>query len=406
MESTVAQVRSLAGEADEAGRANIRRALLPVLSDLESPKETLMGLYNNHLQIATVRLAIDLGLFRSLSQSKTALQASQLTKQSGASLQVLERILRYLASNNLIIEVGQGEFKANKSTRLLANNVAEDFIYHAFETCGPAIQAYPSFFAETNYQEITSNTKTPFQKAFNTDLTNFAWLAQHPKEFDVMQRVMTTLKSSDWTIGFTHFEAEARTINNFPRGSNRPFLVDVGGGHGHQCIQLLNKFPNLSGWLVLQDLPQAVDKLPSIDGVDVVAHDFFQPQEVKGKYIHTTYFAPYPSSPTDLFQGAKFYYLRRILHDYPDAQCVQILKILAAGMASDSQLLIDEMVLPETNVPWQAAMADLSLMALLGGKERSKKQWEVLAEMSGLRVVKIHAYDTSTTFSVVVMGLE
>jgi demethylsterigmatocystin 6-O-methyltransferase len=74
-------------------------------------------------------------------------------------------------------------------------------------------------------------------------------------------------------------------------------------------------------------------------------------------------------------------------------------------MATDSRILIDEMVLPETNVPWQATLADLSLMALLGGKERSKEQWGALAELSGLRVVEIHSYDTLTCFSVIVMGL-
>jgi demethylsterigmatocystin 6-O-methyltransferase len=111
-----------------------------------------------------------------------------------------------------------------------------------------------------------------------------------------MQQTMTTLKSSDWTVGFNRFEAEVRTIAGLPEESNSPFLVDVGGGHGHQCIQLRNKYPNLSGRLVLQDLPQAVDKLPSIDGVEVMALDFFQAQVVKG---NTTSYVPYPSSPSD-----------------------------------------------------------------------------------------------------------
>jgi demethylsterigmatocystin 6-O-methyltransferase len=59
--------------------------------------------------------------------------------------------------------------------------------------------------------------------------------------------------------------------------------VDVGGGHGHQCIQLGKKYPALSGRLVLQDLPAAVDKLPLIEGVKVQAHDFFVEQPVTGQ---------------------------------------------------------------------------------------------------------------------------
>jgi hypothetical protein len=44
----------------------------------------------------------------------------------------IERIVRYLASNDLIIEASQGGFKANKSTHLLASGAAEAFVYHAY----------------------------------------------------------------------------------------------------------------------------------------------------------------------------------------------------------------------------------------------------------------------------------
>ncbi|KAE8421867.1 O-methyltransferase-domain-containing protein [Aspergillus pseudocaelatus] len=384
MESIIAQARFLAGEADGAGRAKIRDALRQFLLELETPKDLLMGIFNNHLQIGAVRLGIESGLFRSFSQSEIPLQVDQVAEKTGASPQLFECILRYLASNGFIIEADHGKFKANKATHTLASQMAEAFIYHAFDNCGPAIQGFPSFFAETRYQEITTNTNTPFQKAFHTDLTCFAWLAQRPERFNALQHVMTALESTDWAVGFSRFEKEACAIIRRPQDSRRSFLVDVGGGHGHQCIQLIQKYPNLSGWLILQDLPQAVDQLPKIDGVETMAYDIFQTQVVK---------------------GAKFYYLRRILHAYPDSQGIQILRNLRTAMAHDSQILIDEMVLSETNVPWQATLADLSLMVSMGGKERSKKQWEMLAEQSDLRVAEFHTYDNSDNFSVIVMEL-
>lgn len=43
--------------------------------------------------------------------------------------------------------------------------------------------------------------------------------------------------------------------------------------------------------------------------------------------------------------GAKFYYLRRILHDWPDAEFLTILANLKEAMQSDSKVLIDEGVL-------------------------------------------------------------
>ncbi|KAE8152671.1 S-adenosyl-L-methionine-dependent methyltransferase [Aspergillus avenaceus] len=381
MEALIAQLQSLAGESDEAGRIDIQNALRQLLSEIASPKDIRMGLFNSHLQIATVRLATEAGIFQTLSQSKEALTFSQIAEKSTASPELFERILRYLASNNMVTETGPGTYKANETSHALADPSAKAFAEYAFDQAGPIIQAYPSFFAETKYQDITQDNNTPFQKAFNTKLNNFAWLAEHPEHFAALQKMMSALGSSDWTAGFNSFDRATKAVTGSRQGSERPFFVDVGGGYGHQCIQLRNKYPNLAGWLVLQDLPRAVEDLPKIDGVESISHDFFQAQPVP---------------------GARFYYLRRILHDWLDAQCIQILNNLAAAMTSGSQILVDEMVVPETKVPWQVTVADLILMNSLGGKERTKAQWEALAEQAGLRVVEIHGYDPTTYFSVIV----
>lgn len=148
------------------------------------------------------------------------------------------------------------------------------------------MQAMPDFFAENNYQDVTVNTNTPFQKAHNTKLTILEWLVQNPKQFGNLQKIMTALQGSEWTEGFELFDDEARKISSkdssTPQASEKPFFVDVGGGHGHQCIELGKKYPNLLGYLVLQDLPEAVNNLAPIDGVKAETYDFFQPQPIIG----------------------------------------------------------------------------------------------------------------------------
>lgn len=99
-----------------------------------------------------------------------------------------------------------------------------------------------------------------------------------------MQQLMTALQSSDWIEGFDLLDNAVRCVSSpKPEQSEKPFFVDVGGGHGHQCVQLRNKYPNLQGHLVLQDLPRAVDQLPPIDGVKIMAQDFFEKQGIEGK---------------------------------------------------------------------------------------------------------------------------
>ena len=58
-----------------------------------------------------------------------------------------------------------------------------------------------------------------------------------------------------------------------------------------------------------------------------------------------------------------------------------------------SKLLLDEMVLPDTNVPPKGALLDLSMMALETGAERTSEQWHQLLGSVGLRIERIWSTD-------------
>lgn len=93
------------------------------------------------------------------------------------------------------------------------------------------------------------------------------------------------------------------------------------------------------------------------------------------------------------------------MHDWPDAECLQILTSLAAALASDgtSRILLDEVVLPDANAPWQAAMADISMGVLFGAKERTRSQWDALVARSGLKLTGMRTYSVSACHSIIVL---
>lgn len=93
--------------------------------------------------------------------------------------------------------------------------------------------------------------------------------------------------------------------------------------------------------------------------------------------------------------------MRNILHDYPDDKCLVILKNLITAMSKDSMILIDEMVLPNSNVHWQATRIDLTLMASLASVERTKAQWQALLDQAGLEIVNIYTYTLSLQDSII-----
>ena len=81
--------------------------------------------------------------------------------------------------------------------------------------------------------------------------------------------------------------------------SDRPFLVDIGGGAGHDTEKINRVMPQLPAKaLVLQDLPEVVKDLKLDVKIDVQPHSFFNAQPVHGIYLPfaTSFFRARPLS--------------------------------------------------------------------------------------------------------------
>lgn len=160
---------------------------------------------------------------------------------------------------------------------------------------------------------------------------------------------------------------------------DRVLLVDIGGGKGHD-LQAFKKRTNPTGRLVLQDLPGVIQdiKEPLPDGVEAVSYSMFDAQPVR---------------------GAKAYYMRTVLHDWPDKQALEVLQRVWEAMADDSVLLINENTVPETGVPRFNTSVDLIMMNMFSSLERTDKQWLSLLERAGFKVVKVWRSDDQGTGS-------
>ena len=94
--------------------------------------------------------------------------------------------------------------------------------------------------------------------------------------------------------------------------------------------------------------------------------------------------------------------MRNIMHDYPDAKCKELLRLTMDAMGKDSVILIDDMILPNQGIHWQAAQLDMAMMASVAAMERSEKQWYALLDSAGLKVVTIYRYTEELSDSVIV----
>jgi len=90
-------------------------------------------------------------------------------------------------------------------------------------------------------------------------------------------------------------------------------LVDVGGNTGLDTVRFHQAWSKLPGKRIVQDLPATIDTLDrdQLKPIEVMGHNFFTEQPVK---------------------GAGAYYLKMVLHDWPDKQAKEILSNLEAAL--------------------------------------------------------------------------
>lgn len=88
-----------------------------------------------------------------------------------------------------------------------------------------------------------------------------------------------------WTDhGF--YPVEERLGKDLREEKDAVLLVDVAGGLGHDLEDFRAGYPHLRGRLVLQELPVVTQEVVQInERIEVMAHDFFKPQPIKGKSI-------------------------------------------------------------------------------------------------------------------------
>jgi hypothetical protein len=174
---------------------------------------------------------------------------------------------------------------------------------------------------------------------------------------------------SQKATGVPWFETYPVTENLIVKSPSDTLLVDIGGGLGHDLIALKDRFPDLPGKLILQELAVVINDVKDLPiGIEAMAHDFFKPQQVK---------------------NAKAYYLRHVLHDWPDKQAVLILESIRGAMGPESILLIDENVLLEVGVPLFSAQTDMNMMLAFSSLERTEVQYRELLKRSGFRIVRV-----------------
>ncbi|PCH41144.1 S-adenosyl-L-methionine-dependent methyltransferase [Wolfiporia cocos MD-104 SS10] len=294
------------------------------------------------------------------------MSAALISEKTGINDQKLTRVLRTLSSVHVFKEVRNGYFANNRTSDALARDhyLSDWLLLHGLEYYTAADQLLPLLFDKVK-TNATSDRITAWQDAMGAGLRN-------------------------WTRGMIGGgRAIASGIHSdYPwEALGSSTIVDVGGGAGGTSLDLAGRFPNLR--FVVEDLPSTIQQAQAVWTREYP--EALQRGRVKLQPI----------------KGAEVYFMRAILHDWPDDQCVTILSHLRAAMGPDSIILVaDQVVNTTVGSPLLKAappplplnygiaryfgnMHDLTMMAINNGMERTPEMSDTIAKRAGLKVTKI-----------------
>jgi hypothetical protein len=154
-------------------------------------------------------------------------------------------------------------------------------------------------------------------------------------------------------------------------------VADLGGAGGGLLAAILSA--NLQARGILVDRKEAIDNgAPQLAAAGLAARSTL----VAGDLLE--------SVP----RGADAYVLSSVLHGYGDDDARRILQNCRTAMAPESRLVVIEVVLPAKvehpdPVIERLFLADLNMLAVTGGRERSETEWQALLSSAGFEVRQI-----------------
>ncbi|KAJ4340403.1 hypothetical protein N0V95_007516 [Ascochyta clinopodiicola] len=367
----------------QGAREGLLSAASRLIAELQHPTETaLQLLWAQPTHLAVVRLAVEIKLFQAMESTPATGEpsvsiAARCTPAGAVDPVLVARMLRHLAAMSTVRELGPDVFAPSPTSSAFAGEKYQDTILYIVDNFQPALDAGPSYFRANAFQTPNSSVDAPFQHALNCKGMHYF------EYFDKVDREMGRRFASMmgvWSMGRQRwFDTDyypvaerlitgAETPTGDENSSEEPvFLVDVGGGTGHDIKGLRAAFGSqIPGKLVLQDRPEIIELAHVDAGDEKMAHDFLTEQPIK---------------------GARVYFLHSIIQDWPDATVSQILTALLPAMKRGySKLLINDFVVPNQGAHWSQTALDWELMASLGARHRTVAEHVALYEGVGFRV--------------------
>ncbi|MFD0413052.1 methyltransferase [Streptomyces sp. NPDC127108] len=276
----------------------------------------------------------------------------ELARKVGARPRNLATLLRYLAMLGVVAE-GRDGFRLTGVGALLRAGGPGSMRALALMYGGPFYQSFAGLGHTVRTGQVA------FEHHFGEN--HFDHFARDPELAELFDQSMAA-GSAMFDPVPTHPVLTAAA--EAPAGAT---VVDVAGGNGELLGRVLAAHPRLNG--VLLERPHVVE----------AARRRLEDLGPRCAFLVGDF--------ADVPAGGDVYVLSRVLHDWDDEQCREILRHCARAMPDHADLLVVERVLPADGAFSLATAWDLHMMCNVGGRERRADHYGRLFADAGLALV-------------------
>jgi O-methyltransferase domain len=308
-------------------------------------QQYLLGILNSARVARALEVVVTLGIADLLQEG--AKSVAELAKQTSSNEDALYRLLRALVSVDIFTEDAPKCFSLTVRSSALPSNKPGS-------VAGMAIMMGDEWFLRSfeKLEQCILTGNPVIADIYGTDLWTY-FTSQSPEAGRHFDTALTNA-----------YELTNMLIAQAYNFSNATTLVDVGGGQGRLLAAILRQHKQLRG--ILFDRPDVVEKA-------IVEPEIASRFEARGG----NFFETVPA-------GADIYLMRQVLHDHGDELCVHILNQCRKSLPSDGRLLIVERVIGPGSSPADYFLDVQLMLHMPGARERTKEEFVVLLERSGL----------------------
>ncbi|WP_433438957.1 methyltransferase [Nonomuraea sp. CA-141351] len=314
--------------------------------------DLLWGAVGDISRFAALLTMAELGLADHLAQGP--LDTTELAGRAGAHAPALRRVLRELASMDVVRAVGPDTYDLTERGTALRSDVP-DSVRSSIRMLGEEGFWYAMGMLPTTVRDGSS----AFVKRYGH---LYDHLANNPASSRLFDDYMTAR-----AIPFT--EGLAKRYDFPPTAT----MVDVAGGKGHILATVLHANPQMRGMLF--DLEHVVEHARRTLAAEGLAE--------RSEVVSGDFFAEVPA-------GGDVYLLASVLHNWDDEDCVKILRNVRKAMNPGGRVLILETVLPDDDKPHLGKDIDMRMLAIFnGGTERSRDEYAALLSQAELALTDV-----------------